>query len=75
MNSKIYGLLTTQYGECVKVQNSSGIEQPECWLTINNAISTNDLNNGEIAALLTIPQARILRDILDRFLIEETWDN
>ena len=66
---KIYGELTTKYGETVKLYESSGAVEPECWLMINNGGERT-----EVTALLTVPQARIVRDILDRFLIEEQWE-
>ena len=77
MNKKLYGELTTKYGETVKLYESSGAVEPECWLMINSSTNKNDLYGGErteVTALLTVPQARIIRDILDRFLIEEQWE-
>lgn len=67
---RIYGNFTAHYGETVEVRGSSAVV-PQCWLEINSAKDKNDYMAGERVkanALLTLPQALVLRAALDAFI-------
>ena len=74
---RVYGLLTGSYGEIVKVRGSSGVSEPQCWVEVNTAANKNDYMAGErieANALLSLPQAIVLRSALDSFIAHASDD-
>ena len=75
MRGTHYAVMNTRYGEKVALDGSS--VAGTCWLRIDTAINKNDHAGGErkdADALLTVPQARILRAALDAFIEEQESD-
>lgn len=74
---RIYGKLTGSYGETVDVRGSSGASEPQCWIEVNTAANKNDYMGGErieASALLSLPQAIVLRAALDSFIAHASDD-
>lgn len=74
---RIYGKFTASYGEAVEVRGSSGTSEPQCWIEVNTAANKNDYMGGERVeanALLSVPEAIVLRAALDSFIAQAGED-